>query len=379
MSKERSIKCGQGLMISAYLVEVQDTLMRVKACVIVVIPLRTKTKWLSIDANGIRRTLLPISRDKSGRKITFQETDQKQSRETDIVASFAVSLICLNSLSIIRTIVEEGVIPITTISPIWRRYAGNAIKECTEFSADGLETMIVALFVAQLTNGITQRAFALVAIGNLDDIVRPVWKHTEGVRKRDIRNIVEIEKSIQGSRSGLDSGVSARVLGQFLQWRQETKAPVFLCCTCNDITAIPTEFYRPGRIDGIFATGLPDHDERVDIIQIHMRKRKKKKDLENIDLNVVSEALDQYTGAEIEQCVVEAVFMAFSSGKIPITQEMLVEAAGTIVPQSSRNKEEMDALKEWAKERAKPVSTSGIRKRSSDNVRKLGVRRRAPK
>ena len=165
----------------------------------------------------------------------------------------------------------------------------------------------------------------------------------------------ELEKGISGSRTGdHDSGVTARVVGQFLQWRAETTAEVFVCCTSNNIHAIPPEFYRPGRIDAIFYTGMPDTKSRIEILAIHLRKRMRNPS--TIALMDVAIATDEFTGAEIELVVVEGIFTAYGQGKIELTTEMLVEAARRIVPQSRRNKEEMQELENWSKDRAIPVS-----------------------
>jgi AAA+ superfamily predicted ATPase len=165
----------------------------------------------------------------------------------------------------------------------------------------------------------------------------------------------ELEKSISGSKGGEhDSGVSARVLGQFLQWRAETKADIFVCCTSNNIHAVPPEFYRPGRIDAIFYVGNPDLKGRIEILAIHLRKRGR--DLDGLNLITVANATEGFTGAEIELVVVEAIFTAFSDGRVPLTTELLVDAARNIVPQSKRNKEEMRELEDWAKDRAVPVA-----------------------
>lgn len=179
----------------------------------------------------------------------------------------------------------------------------------------------------------------------------------------------EIEKSIAGASSDGDSGVSARVLSQFLTWRQETKADIFVACTCNDVHRIPPEFYRPGRIDGIFATSLPNHDERKEIFSIHLRKRGKAADLESIDLDAVAKACVGYTGAEIELAVGDSIFHAFNKGARPVTSKGLIRALGRIKPQSVRNKEQVRSILTWAKERA--ISVSSKKEKQTDHERKL--------
>ena len=184
----------------------------------------------------------------------------------------------------------------------------------------------------------------------------------------------EIEKALAGSDASrsTDSGVSSRVLGQFLQWRQETKAPVFLCVTCNNIKAIPPEFYRPGRIDAIFYVGLPSFQARMEIASIHLRKRKR--DPKTVDLKKIAFATEGFTGAEIELAIIEALFAAFSNNKADVTTELILEAVKAIVPHSVRNKEQMEELEEWASNRAKPVEV--IQTDSSKNKRIISAVKR---
>jgi SpoVK/Ycf46/Vps4 family AAA+-type ATPase len=168
----------------------------------------------------------------------------------------------------------------------------------------------------------------------------------------------EVEKALSGSSSGdHDTGVSARVLGQFLEWRAETTAEVFVCCTSNNIHGIPPEFYRPGRIDAIFYAGNPDLKGRIEILEIHLRKRgRSAKEAPNINYVEVAKATEGYTGAEIELAVIEAIFTAYNEGKRDLTTDLLLDAVKCIVPQSRRNKEDMVELEQWAKDRAIPVA-----------------------
>jgi AAA+ superfamily predicted ATPase len=166
----------------------------------------------------------------------------------------------------------------------------------------------------------------------------------------------ELEKSLAGSNAerSSDSGVASRVLGQFLQWRQETKAHAFVCATCNNIRAIPVEFYRPGRIDAIFYSGNPNILEREEILAIHLRKRNR--DPETVDLKRLASVSEGYNGAEIELAVIEAIFTAYNLDKSNVTTQMLEEAFSGIVSQAIRNKEQMDELETWASGRAINVS-----------------------
>lgn len=166
----------------------------------------------------------------------------------------------------------------------------------------------------------------------------------------------EIEKGIAGSDGSNDSGVAARILGQFLQWRQETTADLFICCTCNNVHSIPMEFYRPGRIDAVFATALPTQDERQEILKIHLRRRGKEEAFVDIDFVEASNACTSFTGAEIELAVMDAIFVAFNDRTKALNTELIVEAAQAIVPQAVRNSEELAALAVWTKQRARSVS-----------------------
>jgi AAA+ superfamily predicted ATPase len=163
----------------------------------------------------------------------------------------------------------------------------------------------------------------------------------------------ELEKALAGWKTGNDSGVAKSITGQFLQWRQETKAPIFICCTCNDVESIPPEFYRPGRIDAIFATSLPNLQERMEIFKIHLRKKKQKP--KRFEIKQLAMAAKKFTGAEIELTITEAIFEMFAS-KTKLTTEMIYEAIKQIVPQSKRSSADLKAVEAWAAERAIPVS-----------------------
>ncbi len=200
------------------------------------------------------------------------------------------------------------------------------------------------------------RVFASL-VGQSEGRMRAALKVAEAVAPC-VLWLEEVEKALSGSKTGdHDSGVSARVLGQFLEWRAETKAEVFVCCTSNNIHGVPPEFYRPGRIDAIFYVGTPDLKGRIEILAIHLRKRGRGADnAPNIHYLEVAKHMEGFTGAEIELAVIEAIFTAYSNGKQDLTDELLIEAAKGIVPQSRRNKEEMMELEAWARDRAIPVA-----------------------
>ncbi|RYG32943.1 AAA family ATPase [bacterium] len=165
----------------------------------------------------------------------------------------------------------------------------------------------------------------------------------------------ELEKGFGGVGGGnsTDGGTTARVFATFLTWMSEKKSAVFLIATANNVSALPPEMLRKGRFDEIFFVDLPDTDERKDIFAIHLRKRKR--DPANFDLDALAEAAAGFSGAEIEQAVVSSLFTAFDAGR-EVTQEDIVQEAEAAVPLSVTMREDIDGLRAWAADRARPAS-----------------------
>lgn len=165
----------------------------------------------------------------------------------------------------------------------------------------------------------------------------------------------ELEKGFGGvGSSGVsDGGTTARVFATFLTWMQEKTAPVFLIATANDVSALPPEMLRKGRFDEIFFVDLPNRQEREHVWNIHIRKRGRNP--ESFDVPVLSELSHGFSGAEIEQAVVGALFLAFSKQR-ELMQEDLVEQIGATVPLSVMMREDINELREWAGPRTRPAS-----------------------
>ena len=165
----------------------------------------------------------------------------------------------------------------------------------------------------------------------------------------------ELEKGFAGvGGSGVsDSGTTARVFATFLTWMQEKTKPVFLIATANDVSALPPEMLRKGRFDEIFFVDLPDAEEREAIFAIHLKKRNR--DPANFSLKALSAATQGYSGAEIEQIVVAALYPAFDAGR-ELSQDDLLTEAKTVVPLSVMMREEISELREWAQMRTRPAS-----------------------
>ncbi len=160
----------------------------------------------------------------------------------------------------------------------------------------------------------------------------------------------EIEKGFAGSdSSSTDGGLSRRILGRLLGWLQDRPAPVFVVATCNAVQDLPPELLRKGRFDEIFFVDLPDAAERRVIFSLHLSKRDR--DPETFDLDRLAEASEGFSGAEIEQAIVSALYTAFGEGKEIDTAAVEAEIR-TTRPLSVTRKEEIDSLRAWARERA---------------------------
>ncbi|MFN3684498.1 MAG: AAA family ATPase [Fimbriimonadaceae bacterium] len=165
----------------------------------------------------------------------------------------------------------------------------------------------------------------------------------------------ELEKGFSGlGGSGVsDGGTTARVFATFLTWMQEKTKPVFLIATANDVSALPPEMLRKGRFDEIFFVDLPSRQEREEIFAIHLRRRRR--DPAAFDLKALARATEGFSGAEIEQVVVGALYTAFGVHRELEQKDLLAEAKAA-VPLSVMMAEEIDELRTWASLRTRPAS-----------------------
>jgi hypothetical protein len=164
--------------------------------------------------------------------------------------------------------------------------------------------------------------------------------------------IDEIEKGFAASAGESDGGVSQRVLGTFLTWMQERKSSCFLAATANDIYRLPPEFLRKGRFDEIFFVDLPDQEIRTSLFNIHLQKRGQNP--EKFDCKLLAERAADFSGAEIEQAIISALYRA-SSKKEPLSTALILEQIGLTKPLALLKQEEIISLREWAKERTIPA------------------------
>lgn len=204
-------------------------------------------------------------------------------------------------------------------------------------------------------------------VGSSEENMRQAIKIAESVAP-SILWLDELEKGFSGTGSSnmSDGGTSARVFGSFITWLQEKTAPVFVLATANNVSQMPPELLRKGRFDEIFFVDLPAAAEREDVMRIHLRKRGRNP--EDFDIRSLGDAMQNFSGSEIEQVVVSALYDAFEQEK-PLSTEHLLQSTFETVPLARTMKEEIEAMREWARVRARRASTTQVEHEDSTDRR----------
>lgn len=158
--------------------------------------------------------------------------------------------------------------------------------------------------------------------------------------------IDEIDKAFAGFDGRGDAGTTSRVFGTFITWLSEKTSPVFVVATANNIQALPPEMLRRGRFDEIFFVGLPSQEERRAIFAVHL-SRLRPHNLQSYDLDRLAYETPDFSGAEIEQILIEAMHLGFSQNRDFTTQDVL-EAASQIIPLARTAQEQIQLLQDWA-------------------------------
>lgn len=158
--------------------------------------------------------------------------------------------------------------------------------------------------------------------------------------------IDEIDKAFAGIESKGDSGTTSRVLATFITWLSEKKSSVFVVATANNINSLPSEIIRKGRFDEIFFIGLPSLTEKKLIFKVHL-SRLRPKSWQNYDIALLSEMAKKFSGAEIEEVIIEAMHTAFSENR-EFTMTDVLESIKQFVPLAYTNQEKVEHLQEWA-------------------------------
>ena len=232
---------------------------------------------------------------------------------------------------------------------------------------------------------------ALAGIWNLPllrlDVGR-LFGSTVGESEKNIRRCIQLAEAVApcilwideidkafggvGGYQG-DSGTQLRVFGTFITWLQEKEQPVFVISTANEPRNLPPELWRKGRYDEVFFVDLPSVEEREEIYRIHLERRVQ--NLARLNIKELSQNSQGFTGAEIEQAVKDAVVTTFNNlhennGErniedviegllsLDVTQEALLKAIRNITPLSVLKKEEIEELRAWSHQRARPASKS---------------------
>lgn len=218
-------------------------------------------------------------------------------------------------------------------------------------------------------------------IGDSESRVRAALKMIEAMSPV-VLFVDEIDKGLSGSGGGGDSGTSARVLGTYLTWLQESTATVFNVVTANRVEGLPPELLRRGRFDQTFFAGLPTASERVEVLYIHLRKRGRTGRFTAEELKSFSEASEGYSPAEIESAVKDALIAAFNDPSASdVGMSHLLGALKQLVPLSRSNAAQIAAILQWGSSNAinvsRPIDTAAAGKAMAARLGTRTVRGRA--
>jgi SpoVK/Ycf46/Vps4 family AAA+-type ATPase len=156
----------------------------------------------------------------------------------------------------------------------------------------------------------------------------------------------EIDKAFAGAQGNGDSGTTSRVLATFITWLSEKTSPVFVVATANNIEYIPPEIIRKGRFDEVFFLALPTQEERKAIFEVHINKYRPNL-ASNYPLSVLSQTSKDFSGAEIEQTILDAMLLAYNENR-EFTSEDILISIQTIVPLAKTKNKEIKLLQEWS-------------------------------
>ena len=196
--------------------------------------------------------------------------------------------------------------------------------------------------------------FASGCIGGVSGVCPTRREHQEAIRIAEsispaVLWIDELEKAFLAGDQG-----GSRTLGHLLTWMQEKTKPVFVVATANEVRKLPPELLRKGRFDEIFFVDLPDVHERLEILQIHLARRERNS--ENFDLLQCAEETEKYSGAELEQVVIEALFDAYADGARALRDRDLLRVIRETVPLAITMDDQLKELREWAQPRTRPAT-----------------------
>ena len=197
-------------------------------------------------------------------------------------------------------------------------------------------------------------------VGSSEDNIRKAIATAEAVAPC-VLWIDEIEKGLSGVQSSgaTDGGVPSRIFSTILTWMQEKTAPVFVVATANNINQLPPELLRKGRFDEFFFVDLPSQKEKENIFSIHLQKNRQ--NVSSFALDILAQKAEGFNGAEIEECIKEAMFTAYvESQETNIAPKLqmihILDAIKNTVPLSKTMEKQITDLRKFAVSRAKNAS-----------------------
>jgi len=191
-------------------------------------------------------------------------------------------------------------------------------------------------------------------VGSSENNIRSTLRLAESVAPC-VLWVDEIEKGLGGvaSSHNSDAGTTARIFASILTWMQEKTSPVFVIATANDVSKLPPELLRKGRFDEIFFVDLPAAQERREIFAIHLARRGR--DPLQFELDKLAMATQGFSGAEIEQVIIDSLYDAFEEERDLTTEDVLKNIKETI-PLSQTMEAEISRLRRWGRTHARPAS-----------------------
>ncbi|MBQ7104222.1 MAG: AAA family ATPase [Bacilli bacterium] len=179
--------------------------------------------------------------------------------------------------------------------------------------------------------------------------------------------IDEIEKGLSGGGSD-SSGVTTRLIGQFLFWLQECRKDVFVIATANNVKELPPELLRKGRFDEMFFVDLPNSDERKEIINLYLERYLNVKAEPTFVDNLVK-LTENYSGSDIESVLRDTAYRVIA-GVIDLNEDTVLNAFKASVSMYQTNKEKVESIREWAKDRTIHASKKDEEKKEVESTLK---------
>ena len=195
-------------------------------------------------------------------------------------------------------------------------------------------------------------------VGETEANTRAVTETVDAIG-RCVLHIDEIEKAFSGGGDGQMHETSKHMMGTMLQWMNDRTSPAFIAATANDVTQLRPELLRKGRWDEMWFVDLPNDREREDIWKIQIRKFGR--DPSKFNLPELSKVTSGFTGSEIEALFKESLFHCFDDGRAEPTVSVIEMLAGQTIPLSKTMEKEIEGLRSWAKNRARPATSPQVK------------------